>query len=104
MMIIDPMPIKPILQLGNPLLVQKCRAVDDVRSDEIGEVIADLDCTLSAFHTEHGFGRAIAAPQIGHLWRVVFVRMSPGGFEGALINPRIVSESSERIILWDDCL
>jgi peptide deformylase len=59
---------------------------------------------LTAFRAEHGFGRAIAAPQIGHLWRVLFVRMSSDGFEGALVNPRIVDESSERIVLWDDCL
>jgi peptide deformylase len=65
-------------------------------------VVRDLADTLAAFRGRTGFGRAIAAPQIGALDRVLFVR-APVGFAGALINPRIERESAERFELWDDC-
>ena len=50
-----------------------------------------------------GFGRGIAAPQIGSLRRMIFIRMQPTGFCGPLINPEIVRASDDRIELWDDC-
>jgi peptide deformylase len=97
------MPIKEILLLGNPLLLQQCALVDDPQSAETRAAIQDLNDTLAEFRRSHGFGRAIAAPQIGILQRVIFVRMQPTGFCGALVNPTITVFSSEKITLWDDC-
>jgi peptide deformylase len=97
------MPAKEILLLGNPLLLQKCAIVEDLRSTEILSTIQDLNDTLAEFRRSHGFGRAIAAPQIGVLRRIIFVRMQPTGFCGALINPTITWFSPEKITLWDDC-
>jgi peptide deformylase len=97
------MPIKEILLLGNPLLLQQCALVDDPQSAETRAAIQDLNDTLAEFRRSHGFGRAIAAPQIGLLQRVIFVRMQPTGFCGALVNPTITVFSSEKITLWDDC-
>lgn len=97
------MPAKAILLLGNPLLLQKCAPVDAYTSVETRAAIQDLNDTLAEFRRSHGFGRAIAAPQIGILQRILFVRMQPTGFCGALINPMITHFSPEKIILWDDC-
>lgn len=94
------MPNKEILQLGNPLLWQKSERVEDYRA--IMPVVRDLSDTLAAFRESHGFGRAIAAPQIGVGRRVIFVRM-PAGFSGPLINPEIVWADSRKMELWDDC-
>jgi peptide deformylase len=97
------MPGKQILQLGNPLLWQKSARVDAVQSDETRVVIRDLSDTLAAFRESTGYGRGIAAPQIGLLKRVIFVRMHPAGFAGPLINPEIAWSSETTMELWDDC-
>lgn len=97
------MPAREILQLGNSMLWQKSLAVDNPTSFDTESVIRDLSETLASFRDATGFGRGIAAPQIGVLKRVIFVRMQPAGFCGALINPHIARASTRQIELWDDC-
>jgi peptide deformylase len=94
---------REILQLGNPLLWQKSAPVVEVAAAETQAIINDLSDTLAGFRHRTGFGRGIAAPQIGALQRLIFVRMQPTGFAGALVNPVIVWSSPERMELWDDC-
>jgi len=93
------MPIRDILLLGNPLLWQPAAPVTP-GSVEVGEIIRDLAATLADFRERRGFGRAIAAPQIGHPARIVFMNV---GEPRPLINPTIVSRSEEQMELWDDC-
>ncbi|MBS1809187.1 MAG: peptide deformylase [Acidobacteria bacterium] len=94
------MPIRDILILGNPQLWQSSEAVVDVQSHNTQELIRDLSETLASFRANNGFGRAIAAPQIGAQQRVIYTNVR-GGI--ALINP-IISEASEEMFeLWDDC-
>lgn len=97
------MPGRDILQLGNPLLWQRSARVSDITSSETQTLITDLSDTLAGFRERTGFGRGIAAPQIGALQRIIFIRMQPTGFTSALVNPEIVWSSSERMELWDDC-
>lgn len=97
------MPSREILQLGNPLLWQKSVEVVDAQSTEAKAVTRDLSETLAAFREAWGYGRGIAAPQIGVLKRMIFIRMQPSGFCGPLINPEIVWASAGRMELWDDC-
>ena len=98
------MPIREILLLGNPQLWRPSEAVTDVRATETREIISDLAATLDNFRADHGFGRAIAAPQIGEHRRILFVNMRDGSFGPApLINPQIVRASFEQMELWDDC-
>lgn len=92
-----------ILQLGNPLLWQTSNRIDDPTSLQTGELIRDLNDTLAAYRENAGYGRGIAAPQIGMLKRVIFIRMQPVGFCGPLINPEIVWASDRTMELWDDC-
>ena len=94
---------KEILQLGNPTLWQQSLPVDDAASGDVQSLIRDLSDTLAGFREATGFGRGIAAPQIGALKRVIFVRMQPTGFAGPLVNPRIAWASDDRMELWDDC-
>ncbi len=94
---------REILQLGNSTLWQVSREVEDFSSAETVSVIRDLNDTLAGFREATGFGRGIAAPQIGRLRRVIFIRMQPSGFCGPLINPEIIWASDERMELWDDC-
>jgi peptide deformylase len=85
------------------MLWEKSSTVINVTSTEIQTLIKDLDNTLKAFREVNGYGRGIAAPQIGILERVIFVRMPPDGFCGVLINPEIVWEDDNRIEIWDAC-
>ncbi|MDX2042266.1 MAG: peptide deformylase [Acidobacteriota bacterium] len=98
------MAVKDILLLGNPQLWQPSEAVHDARATEPQTIINDLADTLANFRAGHGFGRAIAAPQIGAQRRILFVNMHDGSFGPApLINPQIVRASSQMMELWDDC-
>lgn len=98
------MPAREILLLGNPQLWQPSETVTDIRATETREIVSDLAATLENFRAGHGFGRAIAAPQIGALRRILFVNMNDGTFGPTpLINPQIVQASSETMELWDDC-
>ena len=94
---------KEILQLGNPTLWQKSIQVEDIVSTETASLVRDLSDTLASFRESTGYGRGIAAPQIGLLKRVIFIRMQPEGFCGPLINPTISWSSEARMELWDDC-
>jgi peptide deformylase len=93
------MPARPILELGNPLL---WRPSSPVGSGGARALVADLADTLAHFREMNGFGRGIAAPQIGVLQRVIFVRLADG-FSGALVDPVIDWASADQMELWDDC-
>ncbi|MBW8870450.1 MAG: peptide deformylase, partial [Acidobacteriales bacterium] len=82
------MPVLPVLQLGDPLLRQNCARVDDPTSPQIGNLVTNLADTLAHWRTKTGYGRGIAAPQIGVLQRVIFLRL-PGEDPWPLINPEI---------------
>lgn len=98
------MPVREILLLGNPQLWQPSSLVTDVHAAEPRQIIGDLAATLSDFRERQGFGRAIAAPQIGAHQRILFVKMTDGSFGPApLINPTIIRASEEMMELWDDC-
>lgn len=89
-----------ILLLGNPKLWQISQPVADAQSKATQAIIRHLSETLERFRNENGFGRAIAAPQIGIHQRIIFTNIN-GGF--ALINPVITNASTEMFELWDDC-
>lgn len=94
---------REILQLGNPTLLEKSLPISDRSSSRIRELARDLSDTLASFREATGYGRGIAAPQIGALRRMIFIRMATNGFDGPLINPEIIWASGERFELWDDC-
>jgi peptide deformylase len=97
------MPARAILELGNPLLWSRSERVEDLAATETRAAIAELSDTLAAFREKNGFGRGIAAPQLGTLRRIIDIRMPAPGFAGVLINPEITSRSVETFELWDDC-
>jgi peptide deformylase len=94
------MAIKEILLLGNPVLHEQCSKVRDFNSDETRATVADLSDTLRNFRDKKGFGRGIAAPQIGSTRRIIFIDFE---IQGPLINPVITSRSRKKFRLWDDC-
>jgi peptide deformylase len=93
------MAVRRILQLGDPTLRQTSCPL--LRPADAAPLVADLRDTLREFRRRHGFGRGIAAIQIGEPWRVIYIE-----FEGtpyALINPSFDRMSDDRLRLWDNC-
>jgi peptide deformylase len=97
------MPVRPVLQLGDPLLREKALPVADPASPETRDMIRDLADTLAYWRSTTGYGRGIAVPQLGVLQRVIFLQL-PGEKPWPLINPEIIKGSAEKIIVWDACL
>jgi peptide deformylase len=97
------MPVRPVLQLGDPLLRLTAVAVEDPQSPQIHDLVRDLADTLAHWRSKTGYGRGIAAPQLGVSQRVIFLKL-PGVEPWPLINPEIVDRSEEKITVWDACL
>jgi peptide deformylase len=87
-----------VLLLGDPRL--RTRSAEVERVDDAA--FAALAATLDAFRREHGFGRAISAPQIGIAQRFIAMNLGKGTF--FLVNPVITARSEETFTLWDDCM
>ena len=87
-----------VLLLGDPRL--RVRS-SDVESSDPRELDA-LAATLEAFRRQHGFGRAISAPQIGIARRFIAVNLGRGTF--FVVNPAITWRSDETFTMWDDCM
>ena len=92
------MAFQPIRLLGDPVLRARCKQVRFPLTRADRKLITDLNDTLKDFRKRRGFGRGIAAPQIGVAKRVIVIRSV-----GAMINPRIVKKSVSKFALWDDC-
>lgn len=97
------MPVRTVMQLGDPTLRQKCAPVANPGAPEINDLIRDLADTLAHWRLKTSYGRGIAAPQVGVLQRVIFLKL-PGVEPWPLINPEIVHRSTETIMVWDACL
>lgn len=97
------MAIRTIRQLGDPVLREQCARVEDLASTETTDLVRDLADTLAHWRSSTGYGRGIAAPQIGVLQRVIFLQL-PGSDPWPLINPEIIERSEDEITVWDACL
>lgn len=88
-----------IRQLGDPCLREVSLPVST--PSDAWPVLADLRDTLHEFRRTHGFGRGIAAIQIGVPQRVIYIEIEGQPLE--LVNPRLLWVSPEKFRLWDDC-
>jgi peptide deformylase len=95
------MAVRPIIELGNPILRQPSRPVKQEELQQIHNLTLDMYDTLLDFRQRMGFGRGIAAPQVGVAKRVVVIQHE--GQALALINPKIISNSEEEFTVWDAC-
>ncbi len=101
---------RDILLLGNPRLYEVCEPVTQGEVKDLLPVVEDLRDTLLSFRRRWGAGRAIAAPQIGVMKRLVYVHLdgTPAAHlaDGplALVNPTFTRRSDEMMTVWDDCM
>jgi len=94
------MPVKDILQLGNPVLRQASARVSEPDGSAVRALSGNLRDTLLAHRERTGYGRGIAAPQLGTLERVIHVELDGSR---TLVNPVITARSEETMELWDFC-
>src|SRR5882672_1209400 len=88
------MAIRKILQLGDPALREMAKPVNDPTAPEIRALVEDLADTLAHWRKTTGYGRGIAAPQLGVNLRVIFLRL-PGEEPWPIVNPTITEQSAE---------
>lgn len=99
--------MKPILQLWNPLLREKCVTVIDSNDTHTQEIISEMIDTLSQI-----WWVWLAAPQLGYLQRIILIRPKPTKSRPDLIdqwpiimiNPQIISHGETIIIDREWCL
>lgn len=95
------MAVRDILLLGNESLYSISLEVAYGELDKAKQVVADLHDTMLNFREKYGFGRAIAAPQIGEFLRIIYLNF--GGQSYALLNPEL-QFGAEVFEVWDDCM
>mgnify|MGYP001592998709 CR=1 FL=1 len=101
------MTIRPVLKMGDPLLLQKAAPVERFDTPELHELIGDMHDTMTALD-----GAGIAAPQIGVSLQVVIFGVGknpryPDAEEvpyTVLINPQLMALSEEMEDGWEGCL
>ncbi len=94
--------LRHIRLLGDPLLYETALPVTE---DELPHLLPQINLLhdlVKAFRARYGKGRAIAAPQIGLLRRIICYHV--GDDRRTLINPVLTDLSDEMITLWDDCM
>lgn len=95
--------IREITQIGNPVLRMVASPVPDPTTAEVRRLAQDMADTLKDFQRRTGYGRGIAAPQVGVPWRMVVVDMPELGGVTTLVNPVITHRSKEMFTVWDAC-
>ena len=93
--------LKDLLLLGDPRLYAVCEPVLSSELPLVKDWVADLDNVMAEVKARYNFGRAIAAPQLGIMKRVIYMNIDrPVVF----INPELTHLSEELFELWDDCM
>lgn len=95
------MGLERILKLGNPLLYQKCDLVTQDELPGLKERIVEMHELIKLYRIKYNAGRAIAAPQIGLMKRIICYNHIG---QRTIINPTLTNCSEEMIELWDDCM
>jgi peptide deformylase len=94
--------LKDIILLGDDRLYEVCEPLTKDDSTLIETIVVDLNNAMMEFREKYKAGRAIAAPQLGYMKRLIYMNIQ--GIATVFINPEIVFQSKEMMELWDDCM
>ncbi len=101
------MAVRPVLRMGEPLLLEKAAPITAFNTPELHTLIQDMRDTMAALS-----GAGLAAPQIGVSLRLVIF----GGFDSprypdaasipdtVLINPVLTPLDDKKDEAWEGCL
>jgi peptide deformylase len=90
-----------LLLLGDPRLYQVCEPVYQHELPFVKGWVADMRNVMQQIREKYHFGRAIAAPQLGIMKRLIYMSIDK---PVVFINPGLNDLSDEKFELWDDCM
>ncbi len=93
--------LQDLLLLGNPLLYQVSQPVLEAELPLVRGWVTDLHTVMEEIRAKYNFGRAIAAPQLGIMKRVIYMNIDK---PVVFINPEFTFLSDELFEVWDDCM
>jgi peptide deformylase len=93
--------LQDLLLLGNPKLYEVSAPVLKPELPLVKEWVADLHNVMEEIRAKYHFGRAIAAPQIGIMKRLIYLNIDKPVI---FINPEFTYLSNEKFEVWDDCM
>ena len=92
---------REILLLGNPALYEISEEVKEEELELLRPVFEAMFDSIRGLRRDYGFGRAIAAPQIGIKKRLICMLTDQ---PRVIINPTLEPVGDELMELWDDCM
>lgn len=92
---------REILLLGDPKLYEVSEEVKLEELEELRPVFEDMFDCIKGIRRDYGFGRAIAAPQIGVQKRLICMLTDK---PYVIINPTLEFVGDEMMELMDDCM
>ncbi|MBK8703557.1 MAG: peptide deformylase [Saprospiraceae bacterium] len=93
--------LNDLLLLGDPRLYEKSEAVLPSELPLVKGWVADLHNVMMQIREKYHFGRAIAAPQLGIMKRLIYMHIDK---PVVFINPELDELSEVMFELWDDCM
>lgn len=90
-----------ILKLGDPRLYEICEPILKEELPLVQTWVKDLHEAMEDIRIRYGFGRGIAAPQLGIMKRLFYLNLDKPYI---IINPQIKNPGQELFELWDDCM
>jgi peptide deformylase len=93
--------VEDILKLGDPRLYENCETITQEELPLVKTWVKDLHEAMEDIRKCYGFGRGIAAPQLGIMKRFFYLDLDK---PYVIINPEIIDPSEEMFELWDDCM
>ncbi len=96
------MAVREILLLGNENLYKPCQEISEKNIMKAEQIVTDLHDTMMHFRKKYGYGRAIAAPQVNELYRVIYMNFDNNSI--AFINPELEFPNNDTFEMWDDCM
>ncbi|SEF54075.1 peptide deformylase [Algoriphagus boritolerans] len=93
--------IHDILKLGDPRLYEVCEPVFETDLPLVPEWTQQLHEAMEDIRRVYGFGRGIAAPQLGIMKRMFYLNLDRPYI---ILNPELKNLSDEKFELWDDCM
>ena len=92
---------REILLLGDPRLYEIAEEVEKEELESLKPVFTDMFDCIKGIRRDYGFGRAIAAPQIGVKKRLICILTDR---PYVIINPSLEFIGEEMMELMDDCM
>ncbi len=93
--------LSDLLLLGDPRLYETCQPVLKEELPLVKGWVADMDNVMKEIRRKYNFGRAIAAPQLGIMKRLIYMNIDK---PVVFINPELHDLSLDMFELWDDCM